>query len=298
MPSYLSPQWMLLYGLGLSFLFPQEHKLKQYSKVWSKNLLQLSIILLGSNLKISEVIGHGAKGFGITLITLSLIFVVGYILNKFFRLEQNQSILITVGTAICGGSAIAAVAPVIKASAAHIAMSMGVVFFLNALAIFIFPPLGHFLELSQAEFGLFSALAIHDTSSVVAASSLYGQEAMKLATTYKLTRALWIIPLTLYFSIRQNKDQIQPWYKKVKIPTFILGFILISLVFSLVPTLSPLRPYFSLGSKVGLSLTLFFIGFTMEIKDIRASGKNSLLYGVLIWLFTILISYAIILFSR
>ncbi len=298
MPSYLSPQWMLLYGLGLSFLFPQEHKFKQYSKVWSKNLLQLSIILLGSNLKISEVIGHGAKGFGITLITLSLIFVAGYILNKFFRLEKNQSILITVGTAICGGSAIAAVAPVIKASAGHIAMSMGVVFFLNALAIFIFPPLGHFLELSQAEFGLFSALAIHDTSSVVAASSLYGQEAMKLATTYKLTRALWIIPLTLYFSIRQNKDQLQPWYKKVKIPTFILGFILISLIFSLVPSLSPLRPYFSLASKAGLSLTLFFIGFTMEIKDIRSSGKSSLLYGVLIWLFTILISYAIILFSR
>ena len=298
MPSYLSPQWMLLYGLGLSLLFPQEHKFKQYSKIGSKNLLQLSIILLGSNLKISEVIGHGAKGFGITLITLSFIFVVGYILNKFFRLEQNQSILITVGTAICGGSAIAAVAPVIKASAAHIAMSMGVVFFLNALAIFIFPPLGHFLELSQAEFGLFSALAIHDTSSVVAASSLYGQEAMKLATTYKLTRALWIIPLTLYFSIRQNKDQIQPWFKKIKIPTFILGFILISLVFSLVPTLSPLRPYFSLGSKAGLSLTLFFIGFAMEIKDIRASGKSSLLYGMLIWLFTIFLSYMIIIFSR
>ena len=298
MPSYLSPQWMLLYGLGLSFLFPQDHKLKQYSKVWSKRLLQLSIILLGSNLKISEVIGHGAKGFGITLITLSLIFIAGFILNKIIRLDQNQATLITVGTAICGGSAIAAVAPVIKASSGHIAMSMGVVFFLNALAIFIFPPLGHFLQLDQAEFGLFSALAIHDTSSVVAASSLYGQEAMKLATTYKLTRALWIIPLTLYFSVRQNKDQIQPWYKKVKIPTFILGFILTSLIFSLMPGLSSLRPYFSLSAKAGLSLTLFFIGFAMQVKDLRASGKSSLLYGCILWLFTILVSYSIILFSR
>ena len=289
---------MLLYGLGLSFLFPQEHILKQYSKVWSKNLLQLSIILLGSNLKISEVIDHGAKGFGITLITLSLIFCAGFILNKFFRLNRNQSTLITVGTAICGGSAIAAVAPVIKASTGHIAMSMGIVFLLNALAIFIFPPLGHFLDLTQSEFGLFSALAIHDTSSVVAASSLYGQEAMKLATTYKLTRALWIIPLTLYFSIRQNKDQIQPWYRKIKVPTFILGFILVSLIFSLIPSLSALRPYFSLGSKIGLSLTLFFIGFAIQVKDLRASGKSSLLFGCLIWFFTILMSYAIILFSR
>lgn len=296
MPAFLAPQWMLLYGLITSVFVQERPRIKNFSKKWSKNLLQLSIILLGAKLKIGDVIANGATGFKITLVSLSVIFICGMALRKLFKLDRIQSLLITFGTAICGGSAIAAISPILGASGGQIAISMGVVFFLNALAVFIFPPLGHWLHYDQAQFGLFSALAIHDTSSVVAASAIYGEKAMALATIYKLTRALWIIPITVGLSIVENKDGKAHPLKKVKIPSFIIGFILICALFSFVTALAPLRPYFSLAAKVGLSVTLGLIGLGMDLKDLKQSGLNSVLFGVSLWLITIVVSFLLIRF--
>ncbi len=294
MPDFLNPQWMLLYGLIASFFVQERPALKAFAKKWSKTLLQLSIILLGSKLKIRDVIEHGALGLGITLTSLTLVFVLGFALRRVFALERIQSLLITVGTGICGGSAIAATAPILNASGSQIAMSMGVVFLLNALAVFIFPPLGHWLGLDQSQFGLFSALAIHDTSSVVAASSIYGEKAMQLATTYKLTRALWIIPVTVVLSILEHRQEKQSWMKKVKIPSFIIGFILVSALFSFIDALAPLRSSFSMASKLGLGLTLGLIGLGMNLNDIKNTGKNALFYGLTLWFLTIILSFTVI----
>lgn len=296
MPAFLAPQWMLLYGLIASFFVQERPLIKNFSKKWSRTLLQLSIILLGSNLKIGDVISNGATGFKITLISLSVVFAAGFGLRNFFGLDRIQSLLITIGTAICGGSAIAATAPILGATGGQIAVSMGVVFLLNALAVFIFPPLGHWLGYNQSQFGLFSALAIHDTSSVVAASAIYGEQALKLATTFKLTRALWIIPVSVALSIHEHMGSDVSWLKKVKIPSFIIGFILISALFSFIPFLAPIRPYFSIASKLGLSLTLGLIGLGMSLKDIKNSGSNSLFFGVTLWFITIILSFLLIQF--
>ena len=174
--------------------------------------------------------------------------------------------------------------------ALSVAMAMGVVFLLNAVAIFIFPAIGHALELSQTEFGQFCALAIHDTSSVVAAASLYGQEALSVATTYKLTRALWIIPMTLFFSMRTQGVQ-----TKAKVPLFIVGFIICSLLFSFIPVLAPLISPLAMLAKLGLSLTLFLIGVSMDYREIKKSGLKSFSYGLILWLFTIFTSLGYIL---
>ncbi len=302
MPSFLSPQWMLIYGLFLSFFIQKQPQVLSFSKTWSKRLLQFSIVLLGSKLNIEDLLGHGLSGIFITFTSLFFVFFFGWLLNKFFNLAKIQAALITVGTAICGGSAIAAIAPLLKASGGQIALSMGVVFLLNAIAIFIFPPLGHWLAFDQEQFGLFSALAIHDTSSVVAASSVYGDKAMELATTYKLTRALWIIPISIFFSIiysnlegdSYDSPSVKNWKKKVKVPTFILGFIATSTLFSFFDSLSPLRPTFVMASKIGLSLTLALIGLGMNLSELKRSGLKSLLYGICLWFMTIISSIVIV----
>ena len=281
---------MLLYGLLGSYFIQNRPKVKKFAKTWSKWLLQASIILLGSKLSISKVIEYGSQGAILTFVSLCLIFFVGRGLRVFFKMEKNQSLLISAGTAICGGSAIAAVASTIAASSSQVAMAMGVVFLLNAVAIFIFPAIGHALELSQTEFGQFCALAIHDTSSVVAAASLYGQEALSVATTYKLTRALWIIPMTLFFSMRTQGVQ-----TKAKVPLFIVGFIICSLLFSFIPVLAPLISPLAMLAKLGLSLTLFLIGVSMDYREIKKSGLKSFSYGLILWLFTIFTSLGYIL---
>ena len=290
MPSFLNPQWMLLYGLLGSYFIQERPVLKNFAKTWSKKLLQVSIILLGSKLSISQVIDYGSQGAILTFISLSLIFLFGMLLKKLFKIDSNQSLLISAGTAICGGSAIAAVASTIAATSSQVAMAMGVVFLLNAVAIFIFPAIGHGLGLSQSEFGQFCALAIHDTSSVVAAASLYGQEALSVATTYKLTRALWIIPMTLLLSMKTQGVQ-----TKVKVPLFIVGFLICSLLFSFTPFLAPLIGPFAIMAKIGLSLTLFLIGLSMDYKEVRKSGLKSFSYALTLWLFTIFTSLGYIL---
>jgi len=286
----ISPQWALATGIILSFFIQKNEALQLKAKTWGAKLLQGSVILLGTSLNFQAVLKQGASGVMITFISILLIFILGMLGEKLLKLEKNQGLLITIGTAICGGSAIVALAPVIAADALAITISIGIIFLLNALAIFIFPPIGQWLALSQQDFGLWAALAIHDTSSVVAASSLFGQEALAVATTVKLTRALWIIPITLIFSLYQSKKSL----KKITIPWFIFGFLIMSLGFTFIETLSSLRPIFLGISKLGFSLTLFCIGLTFDLNKIKKVGVKPFVFGTLLWMIVTFMSLAFV----
>ena len=274
----ISPQWMLLLGIGLSFLVKNRPSIQDRAKRYSSKLLQISVILLGSALNFHEVLKQGADGALITSISIALVFIVGFIGIKVFRLDKIQGLLITAGTAICGGSAIGALAPVLGASSTAITISIGIVFLLNALSVFIFPPLGHYLALTQEQFGLWSALAIHDTSAVVASSSIYGKEALAVATTIKLTRALWIIPVTLLFALFNNRQT-----KKITIPWFILGFLICSVAFTFIGPLHSVRPYFLMASKQGFAFTLYLIGLTFNPDQVREAGARPFVFGIILW---------------
>lgn len=286
----ISPQWALATGIVLSFFIQKNETLQLKAKTWGAKLLQASVILLGTSLNFQAVLKQGASGVMITFISISLVFILGMLGQKILKLEKNQGLLITMGTAICGGSAIAALAPVIAADALAITISIGIVFVLNALAIFIFPPIGQWLALSQQDFGLWAALAIHDTSSVVAASSLYGQEALAVATTVKLTRALWIIPITLVFSFYQSKTS----QKKITIPWFIFGFLIMSLAFTFIDTLTSYKPIFLSVSKLGFSLTLFCIGLTFDLNKIKKVGIKPFVFGTILWMIVTIMSLAFV----
>jgi uncharacterized integral membrane protein (TIGR00698 family) len=275
----LSPQWTLLAGMLLSLVLPTTSPLHAKAKTWSARLLQVSVILLGSALDFNHVMKQGAESVLVTFISISAVFLLGFIGMKLLRLERTQGILITMGTAICGGSAIGALAPVLAADSLAVTISIGTVFLLNAVSVFIFPGIGHAMSLSQEQFGLWSALAIHDTSAVVASASLYGKEALSVASTVKLTRALWIIPITVCFSIVLAKKD-----KKITIPWFIFGFLGLSLLFTFFEPLAGLKPTFLYLSKQGFAITLFLIGLTFSISKIRSVGAKPFVFGIGLWL--------------
>ncbi|HET8839020.1 MAG TPA: putative sulfate exporter family transporter, partial [Flavobacteriaceae bacterium] len=216
----------IVFSLLLGNPFPEK------SAKISKSLLQLSIIGLGFGLNAIDAFEVSKDGFLITVATIVLVFGLGFLLNKFFKIEKITALLISSGTAICGGSAIASVSPIVKAKNEQISIAIGVVFLLNAVALLIFPFIGHFFELSQYQFGLWSAIAIHDTSSVVGAAQAFGAEALEIATTVKLSRALWIIPVTLIISYFYNKSNHS---RGVKIPMFIVAFIAATIIATLFP---------------------------------------------------------------
>ncbi|MBG59747.1 MAG: putative sulfate exporter family transporter [Peredibacter sp.] len=283
--SFLSPQYTLLAGIVLALLLPYNKSRESKARLWSSKLLQVSVILLGASLNFNSVLKQGANGAGLTFISIIFVFVLGLLGVKWLKMNKDQGTLITMGTAICGGSAIGALAPVIAADGLAIAVSMGVVFLLNAVAVFIFPFFGEMLALSQEQFGLWSALAIHDTSSVVAASSIYGSKALEVATTVKLTRALWIVPVTLFFSVYSRKDG----STKVKLPWFIFGFLALSLIFTFFDLPLELQETLKKISKAGFAITLFLIGLTFSMNKIRQVGARPLIFGVVLW---ILVSFA------
>ena len=276
----LPPYWCILLGLLISFILPPSPLVQKYGKKWSARLLQASIVLLGAALNFQSVLKEGSQGIIITAISISTVFALGFVLAKLFKVTAPLSTLITTGTSICGGSAIAAISPIIKASSLSMATSLAIVFLLNTVAVFIFPTLGHFFQLSQEQFGVWAALAIHDTSSVVAASQIYGDEALKIGTTLKLTRALWIIPLSLIFAgITKSKN-------KITIPWFIFLFLLMSLTFTLFTDLNFLLPYFSKASKMGLSLTLFLLGLGINKEQMKTIGVRPILFALSLWVIT------------
>jgi len=285
---FLSASFALALGLvvGIVFFNPFPDK----SKVVTKYLLQGAIIGLGFGMNFTKVVEAGREGFVFTLMTIGAAMGLGYLLGRWLKVEKGISYLISVGTAICGGSAIAAVSQVIKADDKEISVSIGTVFILNAVALFIFPPIGNWFGMSQEQFGVWAAIAIHDTSSVVGAASQYGNESLMIATTVKLARALWIIPLALITSVvfkKQSSASSFPW--------FILFFILASLF----NTYIEIPEFLSTGilkiSKLAFSVTLFLIGAGISLKTIKKVGARPLIQGVVLWLVILLASLAVIL---
>ena len=247
-------------------------------------LLQISVVGLGAGMNLVEVGHAGAHGFFYTLIGIAITVNLGILLGRLLRAERDTSLLITVGTAICGGSAIAAVAPVIRAKSHEVSVALATVFSLNAAALFVFPSIGHRLGLSQEQFGIWSALAIHDTSSVVGAAMQYGARALEIATTIKLTRALWIVPVTLAIGFLWNRGRDAGEPRKAKRPWFILGFLAAAALVTWAPSLKPWGHSVFVGAQRSLVVTLFLIGSGLNRSALRVVGKRPLIQGFVLWI--------------
>lgn len=273
---FMSPPLALLLGLVLAQIM--DHPYQELNHKATNWLLKLSVIGLGFGMNVFSAMEAGKEGVLFTVASIFGVLSLGFVLGKILKTERKTSFLIAAGTAICGGSAIAALSPVMKAGEKEISVSLGIVFVLNSVALFLFPAIGHALNLSQSQFGLWCAIAIHDTSSVVGAASKYGEQALQIATTVKLARALWIVPVAFGTAFLFKSDQ-----TKVKIPYFIGLFIIAVLANTYLPLLKPFSPYIVQLAKKGLTLTLFLIGSGLSLKVIRSVGAKPFLQGVLLW---------------
>ncbi len=251
-------------------------------------LLQVSIVGLGFGINLYEAATVGMEGFWLTVITIAVTLGVGWLAGKWLNINKNISLLISAGTAICGGSAIAAISPIVGAKDEEVTIALATVFVLNAVALIVFPLIGHALDLSQAKFGIWSAIAIHDTSSVVGAAQTFGHEALQIATTVKLGRALWIVPLALTIAFVLKKD------KKVKFPYFILLFVAAMTLSTFSLQVHSLATWIVPLSKKGMTLTLFLIGTGLTLSSIREVGTKPLIFGGGLWLLIIVLSLALI----
>lgn len=254
-------------------------------------LLKVSVVGLGFSMDVHSAFAAGKDGFSMTICSIVLVLCLGALLGRLLKIPVKTSYLISSGTAICGGSAIAAVAPAVKADARDISVSLGVVFLLNSLALFIFPSIGHLLSLTEHQFGLWCAIAIHDTSSVVGAASTYGEQALQVATTVKLARALWIIPLAIFsIFIFRSKS------KSISVPYFIGFFILAIIVNTYLPGVELVAPYIVIVSKSLLVVTLFLIGASLSVDSIVQAGIKPLIQGIILWIVISALSLLAILF--
>ncbi len=275
--------WMAL-ALGLILTLAFENPYVAQIKNLTHRLLAISIIGLGAGLNLGVIGQVGLQGIGYTVIGILCAALFGTLLGRFLKTEKDTSLLITVGTAICGGSAIAAVAPVINAKHHEVSVSLGIVFMLNATALILFPWIGHQFMLDQNQFGLWSALAIHDTSSVVGATLQYGPEALAIGTTVKLARAMWIIPVAMFIGFIRSKTQKTDVQKqKAKKPWFILGFIMAAALVTWMPTLAPLGHEIEGIAKKLMVLTLFLIGSSLNRETIKSVGIKPFIQGFLLW---------------
>ena len=288
--TWVTPPVVLFIGLVFALLCGQAYP--TFNKNISKKLLQYSVIGLGFGMNLQASLASGKEGMLFTILSVIGTLLIGMFIGcKILKLNRNTSYLISSGTAICGGSAIAAVGPIIKAKDTDMSMALATVFILNAIGLFLFPALGHWLGLSQQEFGTWAAIAIHDTSSVVGAGAAYGEEALQVATTIKLTRALWIIPLALVTSVIFRSDG-----KKISIPWFILFFIVAMLINTYLLADYPEIGKFIAGiARKGLIITMFFIGASLSVDVIKSVGIRPLLQGVLLWIIISAASLAYIL---
>ena len=275
---------------GLIFAFAFKNPCPKFNKKTSKYLLQVAVVCLGFNMNLHESLKSGSEGMMFTVVSVVGVMVLGILIGYWLHLNRKTAYLISSGTAICGGSAIAAVGPVLKADENEMAVSLGVIFILNAVALFIFPPIGHMLDMSQQQFGTWAAIAIHDTSSVVGAGEQYGETALQMATLIKLTRALWIIPLALVtmFLFREKGS-------KISVPWFIFIFILAMIVNTYVAL-----PVWFVDTMVwiarrGMVVTLFLIAASLSVATVRQVGVKPLLLAILLWIVISLTSLAVVL---
>ena len=275
---FVSPAVALFVGLAFALLVGQPFP--SFSKKTSKYLLQFSVVGLGFGMNLHESLRAGKEGMLFTILSVVAVLLLGMYLGKRLLMDRKTAYLISAGTAICGGSAIAAVAPVVKADDSEMSMSLGTIFILNAIALFIFPPIGHWLGLTQEQFGMWAAIAIHDTSSVVGAGAAYGERALEVATMVKLTRALWIIPVTIatMFIFKQKGA-------KVSIPWFIFFFILAMVANTFLAIPEAVSGSLVWLAKKGLTVTLFLIGAGLSRKVIKQVGVRPMVQGVLLWIF-------------
>ncbi|WP_299762608.1 putative sulfate exporter family transporter [uncultured Pontibacter sp.] len=272
----ISAPFALFSGIVLGLIFGNPYPAK-LSKI-TKYALQASVVGLGFGINLYQVAETGLTGFFYTAISLIATMVVGLLLAKLLGVEKKLNHLISAGTAICGGSAIAAVAPAIKASEKEISVALGVVFILNALALFVFPFIGNQLQLSQEQFGIWAAIAIHDTSSVVGAATEFGEKALEIATTLKLTRALWILPMVLITGFLFKSEG------KASFPKFILFFLVSSLFSTFLTGLSEVYGWLTMLARKGLVISLFLTGAGISMSLLRTISIRPFLQGVVLWL--------------
>lgn len=265
--------------MGLLFAVVVGNPFIDKTRKRTHQLLQASVVGLGFGMNASVALEAGSRGIWFTVAGIALTFLLGFVISRLLKVNSKTSYLISAGTAICGGSAIAAVAPIIDAKSEDTSVSLGVVFLLNSIALFIFPSIGHLFNLSQQQFGLWSAIAIHDTSSVVGAASQYGKDALAAATTIKLTRALWIIPVSLVSAFFFRKE-----IKQIKIPWFIFWFFIAMMLNTFIPQAQNVFHIIYLVAKQGLVLTLFLIGANLSPATLKSVGVRPLVMGVILWI--------------
>lgn len=279
--SWVTPPVALF--LGLAFALTCGQAFPVFNKKASKYLLQYAVVGLGFGMDLHASLASGKEGMEFTVLSVAGTLLIGWFIGrKCMKINRNTSYLISSGTAICGGSAIAAVGPVLKAKDSEMSVALGTIFILNAIALFLFPAVGHAIGMSQEDFGTWAAIAIHDTSSVVGAGAAYGEEALRIATTIKLTRALWIIPVALITSfIFKSKGQ------RISIPWFIFFFILAMLLNTYL--LGSSETGIAIGNAINgfarkiLTITLFFIGASLSRDVLKSVGARPLLQGILLW---------------
>jgi uncharacterized integral membrane protein (TIGR00698 family) len=274
---FVSPPAALAFGLLIALTMG--HPYHELNNKATKILLQASVVGLGFGMNLEKVMQVGKEGISFTIISIFGTLVIGFVIGRLLRIPKKTSHLISSGTAICGGSAIAAVGPVLKASDQEMSVALGTVFILNSIALFIFPVIGHWFNLSQSQFGFWAGIAIHDTSSVVGAAAKYGQNALQVATTVKLTRALWIVPVTLITAFFfKEKSQ------KISIPYFIFLFLLASILRTYFATIADFSPYLVKAAGIGLTVTLFLIGSGLSRNVLKSVGIRPLIQGILLWI--------------
>jgi uncharacterized integral membrane protein (TIGR00698 family) len=273
-------------ALGVAIALTAGNPYIARTRKWTKPLLSTSIIGLGAGIDLMVIGRAGLTGVGYTIIGLASTLLLGWLIGKWLKTPSVVSLLVNVGTAICGGSAIAAVSAVIRAEEYETSVALGIVFMLNAIALFLFPPIGHLFNLSETQFGIWSALAIHDTSSVVGATLQYGPHALEVGTTVKLVRALWIIPVALIIAhfYKQPGPDSTGVKAKPKFPLFILGFLTASALTTWIPVLREPGHIVETIARHLLIATLFLIGAGLTRQTLRQVGAKPLLQGVLLWL--------------
>jgi uncharacterized integral membrane protein (TIGR00698 family) len=272
---WCSPPIALALGLALALTIGHPFKTSKITRL----LLQVSVVGLGFGMNLQKVVEAGRAGVLFTIATIIGTLLLGWLLGRAMHIGRGTAHLISSGTAICGGSAIAAVGPVIGASDEEMSVSLGTVFILNSIALFAFPLIGKALQLTQTQFGVWAAIAIHDTSSVVGAASSFGAEALQIATTVKLARALWIVPLTLGTAFAFHKRD-----AKVTLPWFILFFLVAAVIRTYVPGPAFAWDWIVRAARVGLTVTLFLIGASLSRRSLAAVGVRPLILGVVLWI--------------
>lgn len=286
---FVTPALALFVGLMYALILG-DVPYGKFNKKCSKYLLQAAVVGLGFGMNFEQSIQAGKDGMFLTIASVFVVMILAVFIGKKMKLDDKTSYLIGSGTAICGGSAIAAIGPVIKADDNQMAVSLGTIFMLNAIALFIFPPIGRMIGLTDAQFGTWAAIAIHDTSSVVGAGQAFSDKALEIATLVKLTRALWIIPLAIVTTFVYREKS-----KKITIPWFIFLFILAMLVNTYAGIPAEVSKWIVLIAKQGMVLTLFLIGSSLSINVVKKVGLTPVILGVVLWVIIGIVSLGAIL---